>query len=76
MGSLSIMSDTVSMKDYCKHNIIEINNITQEFVKFNLSTEYKLEIINLGIFYAKKFISNIKEYIIDSEEELLQNKFN
>ena len=76
MGSLSIMCDTVSMKDCCKHNIIEIENITQEFVKFDLSLEYKLEIFNLGVSYAKKFISNIKEFIIDSEEELLQNKFN
>lgn len=57
MGTVAIILDTISMKD-CKHNIIEIENYQQETLRFNLSLEDKLKIINLGKNYAKKFIDN------------------
>jgi NTE family protein len=86
MGALSIMSDTVSTKDCKNNNVIEIENYHQEFVRFDLTLEDKIKMIDLGVIFTKKYIDNIKiqelnnikllDINIDSEEELLQNKFN
>jgi hypothetical protein len=76
MGTLCIMCDAISTKDLKTYDIIEIENYAQEFSRFDLSSEDKQIIVDLGKIYAKKYIDNKKLYIIDSEEELLQNKFN
>ena len=59
-GCIAIASDTISKKDnYDKYPyIIEIQNYFQEFTNFNLDTEKKLKIINLGQTFAKKFLEN------------------
>jgi hypothetical protein len=70
------MCDAISTKDCKIHDIIEIENYAQEFSRFDLTSEDKQKMIDLGKIYAKKYIDNKKLYNIDSEEELLENKFN
>jgi hypothetical protein len=76
MGTISIMCDAISIKDSKLFNIIEIEHYTQEFTRFDLTYDEKKKMINIGITYAKKYIDNQKIINIDSEEELMQNKFN
>lgn len=57
-GCVSILTDTISQKDWSENYpyIIEINNYMQEFTNFNIDSEKKLKIINLGQTFAKKYL--------------------
>jgi hypothetical protein len=63
-GCVAIITDTISQKDYFnKYNyIVEINNVAQDLINFNLDRDNKIKIINLGHIYAKKFLENINNY--------------
>ena len=56
-GCLGIVTDTITFKDTDFHeNVIQIDNYENEVIKFDLTIENKLKIINLGQIYAKKFV--------------------
>lgn len=60
IGCLGMITDTVTFKDRNSHeNVIQIDNYKNEMIKFDLTIENKLKIINLGQIYAKKFIDEL-----------------
>ncbi len=84
-GCLGIVTDTITFKDTDYHeNVIQIDNYANEAIKFDLTLENKLKIINLGQIYAKKFVeeypkkicTGIINGIIDNiEAESMKKKF-
>ncbi len=84
-GCLGIVTDTITFKDTDYHeNVIQIDNYANEVIKFDLTIENKLKIINLGQIYAKKFVEEypkkictgiINEIIENVEAELNKKKF-
>lgn len=82
-GCLGIVTDTITFKDTDFHeNVIQIDNYANEVIKFDLSIENKLKIINLGQTYAKKFVeeypgkicTDILNQIINNVEVELNKK--
>jgi predicted patatin/cPLA2 family phospholipase len=75
LGCLGIITDTITCKDsYCHENIIQIDNYANETIKFDLSIENKLKIINLGQIYAKKFVDNFPTKIsIDIIDKIIDD---
>lgn len=66
-GCLGMITDTITFKNVFLHeNVIQIENYTNEAIKFDLTIENKLKIINLGQIYAKKFIDEIPLKIVKS----------
>jgi predicted acylesterase/phospholipase RssA len=66
-GCLGIVADTITCKDTEYHeNVIQIDNYANEMIKFDLTIENKLKIINLGQIYAKKFIGELPNKICSS----------
>ena len=63
-GCLGIVTDTITFKDSGIHeNVIQIDNYANETIKFDLTIENKLKIINLGQTYAKKFVTEYPKKI-------------
>jgi predicted acylesterase/phospholipase RssA len=63
MGCLNIVTNTINVKDISSsENIIKIEyDIKQKdkgFFNFDITTDFKLEVINLGQIFAKKFVEN------------------
>jgi hypothetical protein len=66
--------DTITFKNnYFHENVIQIENYTNETINFDLTTESKLKIINLGQIYASKFV---KEYPGKICKEILDDIIN
>jgi predicted acylesterase/phospholipase RssA len=84
-GCLGIVTDTITFKDTDFHeNVIQIDNYANEAIKFDLTIENKLKIINLGQTYAKKFVEEypkkictgiLNEIINNIEIEINKKKF-
>lgn len=76
LGCISIFSDIISLKDCPLNtlNIIEINNKTQQLIKFNFNKESKLELFKIGEDYAKNYIKNISVNICKLILENIINK--
>ena len=84
-GCLGIVTDTITFKDTDFHeNVIQIDNSANETIKFDLTIENKLKIINLGQIYAKKFVEEypgkicadiLNQIISNAELKLTKKKF-
>jgi len=74
-GCLGMVGDTITFKDTDFHeNVIQIDNYASEVIKFNLSIENKLQIINLGQISAKKFVDEYPRKIcVDILNKLIDN---
>jgi predicted patatin/cPLA2 family phospholipase len=74
-GCFGMISDTITFKDTEFHeNVIQINNYANEVIKFELTIESKLNIINLGQIYAKQFVEEYPGKICaDILDKLIDN---